>query len=381
VKRERKRFANETDGQNGGNMKIGTLKALSQAVSAPWVWVFALSVLAVGICPSLAMGDDGDHRSIQVVTYNLDEGTDYNEVIAALLSGDFKAFQQAVLLTINNVKATNPPDRMATIAQEIGDKGPDLVSVQEATQWRIANCKDSDSPAIDILQLLLNDLAAQGQNYNAVVTVKEFDVSGVTPDFTCIRATNQDAILARGDVQISNVQSGHYQNLLSFNTKLRKVTIVRGWGAVDVTVGNKSFRCVGTHLEGNSAPIQIAQGNELLQGPANTNIPVILAGDFNSVANNPNDPTYPTYREIVNAGLVDIWPVANPGDPGLTCCQDPLLLNVDSQLSQRIDLIFANGGLRVREAELIGDESDDKTSTGLWPSDHAGGVGKLKLSH
>jgi hypothetical protein len=95
-------------GQNGGNMKIGTLKALSHAVSAPWVLVFAISVLAIGICPSLAMGDDGDHRSIQVVTFNLDEGTDYNEVIAALLSGEFKAFQQAVLLTINNVKATNP---------------------------------------------------------------------------------------------------------------------------------------------------------------------------------------------------------------------------------------------------------------------------------
>jgi hypothetical protein len=70
-------------------MKSGTLKALSQAVSAPWVLVFAISVLVIGICPLLAMGDDGDHRSIQVVTYNLDEGTDYNEVISALLSGDF----------------------------------------------------------------------------------------------------------------------------------------------------------------------------------------------------------------------------------------------------------------------------------------------------
>src|SRR5580704_19051040 len=66
VKRGRKRSQMKPNGQNGGNMKIGTLKALSHAVSASWVWVFALSVLAIGICPSLAMGDDGDHRSIQV---------------------------------------------------------------------------------------------------------------------------------------------------------------------------------------------------------------------------------------------------------------------------------------------------------------------------
>ena len=168
---------------------------------------------------------------------------------------------------------------------------------------------------------------------------------------------------------------------MSFNTNFGKVTILRGWGSVDVTAGKQSFRFVGTHLEADNAPIQIAQGNELLQGPANTNMPVILAADFNSVANNPSDPTYPTYSEIVNAGFVDVWPAVNQGDPGLTCCQDPLLLNTASLLSQRIDLIFARGGFRVGEADLIGDESDDKTSTGLWPSDHAGVLGELKLSH
>lgn len=362
-------------------MKTTRVRCLSSLIMSTWLWSVALSLLAIGVRPSLALAEDGGHRSVRVMTYNLDEGTDYKEVTAALLSGDFKAVQAATLLTINNVQATNPPDRMATIAQEIADKQPALVSVQEATQWRIANCQDSDAPAIDILQLLLNALAAQGQNYSAVVVVKEFDVSSVTPDFTCVRATNQDAILAKGGVQISNAQSGHYQNLVSFNTKFGKVTIFRGWGSVDVTAGNQSFRFVGTHLEADNAPIQIAQGNELLQGPANTNIPVILAADFNSVANNPSDPTYPTYSEIVNAGFGDVWTMANQGDPGLTCCQDPLLLNTDSLLSQRIDLIFARGGFRAREAELLGDESDDKTSTGLWPSDHAGVLGELKLSH
>jgi endonuclease/exonuclease/phosphatase family metal-dependent hydrolase len=233
---------------------------------------------------------------------------------------------------------------------------------------------------IDILQSLMNSLAARGQNYTVVVVVKEFDVSSITPDFTCVRATNQDAILANNKVGMSNVQSGHYQNVLSFPTAFGPVSIVRGWGSVDATVRGKSFRFVTTHLEANSAAIQIAQGNELLQGPANTSMPVILAADFNAVANNPNDPTYPTYSEIVNAGFLDTWPAANPNDPGLTCCQDPLLLNASSSLSQRIDLIFSRGGFRVRWANLVGADPANKTSSGLWPSDHSGVLGALKLA-
>ena len=199
--------------------------------------------------------------------------------------------------------------------------------------------------------------------------------------FPCVRATNQDAIIAADKVQTSNVQSGHYQNQLTFSTFLGPVSVTRGWGSADVTVRGQSFHLVGTHLESFSTAVQIAQANELLQGPARSTLPVVLAADFNAVANNPNDPTYATYSEIVNAGFVDTWPVANPNDPGLTCFQDPLLLNPASSLSQRIDLIFSRGDSRVRWATLVGADPTDKTSSGLWPSDHAGVLSALKPDH
>src|SRR5437588_1251658 len=295
-----------------------------------------------------------DSGAAKVMTYNIDEGTDFQEAIAALFSGNQDDFLAAVQLTIDNVRATNPPARMEAIAKEIATLGPDLVGLQEVTQWRTGACSDSDTPEIDFLQLLLDKLVAQHQKYVVVATVKEFDFSGFTPTFTCVRASDSDVILARTDhdVQLSNIQTANFQNILSFNTPLGPVTVLRGWAQVDAVVRGQALRFITTHLEDGSQGdgfllIQEAQAGELLQGPANTSMPVVLAGDFNSSANNPGDPTYATYSEILAGGLVDVWPVANH-DAGLTCCQDPLLLNPASLLSNRIDLVFERGSFRIR---------------------------------
>jgi hypothetical protein len=57
---------------------------------------------------------------------------------------------------------------------------------------------------------------------------------------------------------------------------------------------------------------------------------------------------------------------------GLTCCQDSDLLNQDSLLHERIDLIFArNIDLRRVVARTGLDKPWQKTASGLWPSDHA----------
>jgi hypothetical protein len=46
--------------------------------------------------------------------------------------------------------------------------------------------------------------------------------------------------------------------------------------------------------------------------------------------------------------------------------------NPVSQLSQRIDLILTTGEVKPQNIALFGDDQSDKTSDGLWPSDHAG---------
>lgn len=127
--------------------------------------------------------------------------------------------------------------------------------------------------------------------------------------------------------------------------------------------------------------IQQLQAGELLQGPANTSLPVVMAADFNTTANNPADPSYRdgAYQEIVASGLVDEWPVANPSDPGFTCCQAPLLDNAVSTLSDRIDLVFGSSLFVVRGAELVGATASNIAPNLFWASDHAGVFAKLKL--
>ena len=72
----------------------------------------------------------------------------------------------------------------------------------------------------------------------------------------------------------------------------QSLNILRGWSAIDASVQGCRFRMVNTHLDSHSPEVQIAQANELLSGPAKTNIPIIFTGDFNSNANGSGTPTY-----------------------------------------------------------------------------------------
>jgi endonuclease/exonuclease/phosphatase family metal-dependent hydrolase len=353
------------------------------------LYALAFGPVILGARVPMAKGQNNDQGAARVMTYNLDEGTDYNEVVNALLN-DPAEFPAAVQLTIDNVRATNPPARMAAIAVQIAAVRPALVGVQEATQWRTSGtCDDSVTPEFDLLQSLLSQLSALGKHYAAIAVTKEVDLMGPTPSGGCVRATNQDAILARtdlarGEFRLSNIQTANFENLLTFNTALGPLTITRGWASVDVLFRGQNFRFITTHLEGGqSGPplstIQQLQADELLHGPADTPLPVVMAADFNASANNPADPSYGAYQEIVADSFVDEWRAANPSDPGFTCCQAELLTNSVSSLSDRIDLIFASPAIVVRGAQLVGATASNVAPNIFWPSDHAGVFARLKF--
>jgi endonuclease/exonuclease/phosphatase family metal-dependent hydrolase len=144
--------------------------------------------------------------------------------------------------------------------------------------------------------------------------------------------------------------------------------------------GDKA-RFVSTHLEPILHPqlspvIQGLQADELLNGPGNTNLPVVLVGDFNSNADGTGTPTY---SKIINAGFIDAWTIAGEGN-GFTCCQAENLLNQNSSLDERIDFIFFKSNFDVKKIEIVGNSQKDRTISGLWPSDHAGIVANLKLN-
>ena len=148
--------------------------------------------------------------------------------------------------------------------------------------------------------------------------------------------------------------------------------IPRGWSAIDVKLDGQVFRMINTHLEPLDLATRNAQALELINGPANTNLPLIITGDLNST------PDSEAYQFFIKADFHDVWSKVGEGN-GFTCCQGADLLNALSTLNRRIDYILFKNGWDPIEAKLLGESQSDRTNTGLWPSDHAGVWSKLEL--
>jgi hypothetical protein len=81
---------------------------------------------------------------------------------------------------------------------------------------------------------------------------------------------------------------------------------------------------------------------------------------------------------MLDAGFEDPWTIRRSGDSGFTCCHDEELLNVAPSLEERIDYALFRGSFDVGSVARVGHETEDRTPSGLWPSDHAG-VGAVLL--
>ncbi len=347
--------------------------------------VLALFLLGGAATPASAQALSNGKGTLRVMTYNVDEGTDYIEILSATT---FQEFLDAVTLTLQNIQATDPPSRAVAIAREISKTQPHLISLQEATLFRTGESPADMQVKYDLLQLILDELARQGQHYAPVAVVTQIDVTVPSSTGLLVEATQRNAILARTDMnpadfQLSNIQTAFFATSLTIlHPVLGTITVPRAWATVDVTFHGATFRYLCAHLESFSSLVQIMQGLELISpgGPLDTSMPVIFAADTNSVASNPQDQTYQTYANFLSAGFTDTWTAANPGDPGYTWGQAPLLTNPVSSLFQRIDLILVRGGWAVKAAQLVGADPSEKTTDGLWPSDHAGVVARLHLT-
>jgi endonuclease/exonuclease/phosphatase family metal-dependent hydrolase len=164
--------------------------------------------------------------------------------------------------------------------------------------------------------------------------------------------------------------------------------------------GNGPVRFVNTHLEQSARDLdptnplasifQSMQAVELISilagFPNPLNVPIIVVGDINS---SPQDQTVtvgpyvivPPYLQFAGAGYTDAWTL-RPGDPiGFTCCQDENLLNLYSNLYERVDVTFTSElPVGMVKVNTVGNDEADKTPSGLWPSDHAGVVTRLEFA-
>jgi len=350
------------------------------------LWVMA-ALLGLGILSASAQQRD---RDLVVMTRNMDTGSDFGFVLGATTPTQVLL---GVTATYQEIVASNIAERAAGVAAEIQARQPDLVALQEVTELRIGPLGGPATTVVgDGLQSLLAALAQRGLHYAPVAIQGNADVEVPALDQFLnpfdVRLTDFDVMLARFDLPISqltleNVQQGHFQTELVFPILDQQIPFPRGWIAVDAKLRGKPYRVITTHLENFSFAIQEAQALELVNGPANTALPVVLAGDFNSDADSSDPLLSASYNILIDAGFVDIWRTMHAGDPGFTWPlhgEDPF--TPLSAPNQRIDLILARSGSKGIDADdvaVIGNTLSDLTPSGLWPSDHAGVVALFTL--
>ena len=326
------------------------------------------------------------------MTRNMYLGTDFSEIFAAQ---DNPTLLAEVAEAFADVQASDPQVRIEAIAHEVRTTRPDLVSLQEVALWQTGpfdpGAPSAETVAYDYLQLLLDELNKNGGvRYEpvAVLTnlVAEAPAAGPEGLFD-VRFTDRIVVLARTDLkkkqfEVENVVAQNFSTALSVPTPaLGLITIPRGYIAADIGQCGQTFRFVSAHLESFEEALglpfpffRFGQATELLQGPANTSLPVVLAGDFNADAGNPTDPTY---QLLLSASFVDAWGTARPGEPGFTW---PLFLETPytyTQPTQRLDLVLTRGAIETIKAEITGE--GDMTPQRPMPSDHAGLVASFRL--
>lgn len=351
---------------------------------------------------NLYLGGDID-RPLQAA-----QGKSGTDVLAALAAAD------DTLRRI--VDATDFPARSEPLAQEIAGAHVDLVGLQEVALWRSGPLRlppplgtaSSAAPAattvdIDFLALLLERLRSLGTPYEAVAVQQESDVEGpASPGAAAlssgrdVRLTMRDVVLRRVDspVRVTRVQTGSYRTTVPLAAGPVTYAFVRGWAAVDATVGGRAFRFVDTHLESEHVAPAVAQTRELLAGPLETDTPVLLACDCNTDPANLTHRTLPDgtpdaakdqpYRLLTGDGrLTDTWTALHPAAEGYT---DGLSETLDDspdraarEFDHRIDFVLARGIRSVTSATVVGRDPAERTASGLWPSDHAGVVVTVML--
>lgn len=348
-----------------------------------------LSVSSVGLAAAGSSTSDPPaiHQFVTVMTYNLYQGTELGDVLAAKST---LAFVLGVATDYGHAIQNNFSARATAIATEVAAARPVVIGLQEVALWRTQFPSNTSSPAThvayDSLQVLLSALTAQGLNYTPVVVRSNWDAQ--TPGLfhfglMDVRLTDRSAILVNASLLapnrlvVSNPQTQTYTNNTVFPTLVGKIPLLGGWESVDLTVGSHTVRFVSTHMDGYSAKIRLAQAHQLLAGPLNTSLPVIFSGDLNT-----NDSGI-SYAALVAAGFNDTWLAIHPAASGYTCCQTPpdVINNSVSTLNQRIDFVLTLGSsLSAKNAFLVGAATTDRTSGGLWPSDHAGLVVEVATS-
>jgi endonuclease/exonuclease/phosphatase family metal-dependent hydrolase len=354
--------------------------------------------------------------ALKVMTRNLYLGTDIMRPIAAI-QGKQDAPVVELLTALANatdtaraiVDQTDFGTRAGLLADEIAGQRPDLVGLQEVALWRsgplqlaqaaIPNATDVD---YDFLAMLRQELKTRGVAYRPVSVNWLSDVEAPSFSGTVqapvnprdVRLTMRDVILKRvgSDVKIRNHHEKTYDAGIDITIAGRKLNFTRGYQWVNATRDGQKFRFINTHLEAFSSDVAYAEAQQLLAGPGDYAGTTILVCDCNS------DPLNQTVKAGIDTlphsepywlitgehDFNDTWLQWKPARFGWTSGLSETVDDPDaSGFDHRIDMVFARTGsgapLKVVGGTVTGDTlAETDPATGLWPSDHAGVVMRLR---
>lgn len=352
----------------------------------------ALIAISLALAASAPGGEAGvgGKRNFETMTVNLYVGGGTGRVLA--LDPTDPAYVSNLVFTVTGVfyeiVASQPVARLQGVADQIAARLPDVVAVQEASLIRnqspgdlvVGGTTPATNVVFDYLEILVSALNARGAHYVVASSAEELDVelpmfnlqTGTIDD---ARLTDRDAILVRtdlppGQLRLSHPQHGNFAHVIQIPAI--GLTVQRGWCSVDAFVRGQTFRYICTHLEEETFPqLQLVQALDLLSGPANVSLPVILAGDFN--ADSLDRTGTQTYDVLVAAGFKDAWAVTHPNDlgGGLTWGHDEFLADPATAFVWQLDHVFCRGdGFVPSHADVL-DLELDRPQPPLWASDHA----------